>query len=176
MQLTHTLKVKIINPQLWTLFQLRSSVGPIRTSGNFGFESDYDFLRGFFSSFTLFFPTWHHCHQFFSLVQPLGKLHLHVYHWGWLKIGKTLEFESGFEFLRGFLNSFSGTDVQGLSPNPWEDHWSPCAVSVLLSWAGLLTKREIQYFQNITWISLAAPNAPWGSLGSSKSWQTMALP
>ena len=32
-------------------------MGPIGTSGNLGFESDYEFLRGLFSSFTLFFAT-----------------------------------------------------------------------------------------------------------------------
>uniref|UniRef100_A0A8U7NPB9 Uncharacterized protein n=1 Tax=Corvus moneduloides TaxID=1196302 RepID=A0A8U7NPB9_CORMO len=39
--------------------------------------------------------------------------------------------------------SLSGTDVQGLSTKAREGHSSPCAVSVLLSWAGLLAQRQL---------------------------------
>uniref|UniRef100_A0A8U7NVB3 Uncharacterized protein n=1 Tax=Corvus moneduloides TaxID=1196302 RepID=A0A8U7NVB3_CORMO len=44
---------------------------------------------------------------------------------------------------QSFCQSLSGTDVQGLSTKAQEGHSSPCAVSVLLSWAGLLAQRQL---------------------------------
>ena len=51
-----------------------------------------------------------------------------------------MESESDFEFLRGFLNSLSGTDVQGLSTQPTRE---VLVLYLLLSWAGLLAQRQL---------------------------------
>ena len=94
-------------------------------------------------TFPLLVPPCHHCLQCSALTGTWGHFLSPVPQWDPLKLQETSELDCDFEFLRGFFISLSGSDVQGLSTKPREGHCSPCAVSVLLGWAGLLAQRQL---------------------------------